>query len=665
MHKNNDTPNHYRPDIDGLRAFAVLSVVGYHAFPGFFRGGFVGVDVFFVISGYLISKIIFAAMDGNKFSFIDFYSRRIKRIFPALLVVLLSCMLVGWWTLLAAEFELLGKHIAAGAGFISNLLLWQESGYFDSAAIQKPLLHLWSLGVEEQFYIVWPLIVWMAYRFKFKGYLRVNYVIVLIAGCSFALNVSRVNIDIVATFYSPQSRFWELLFGSILGWLTLNKKEYLFQSSHLTRELLSVSGCILLVMSLLFTTDQSLFPGWWALLPVSGTFLLVAAGPDAWVNRAVLSHPVIVWFGLISFPLYLWHWPLLSFAYIINNEIPPGLVRLGIVVISIVLAAFTYYAIEIHIRHANKHYLITMLLCLMVAVGATGILIYQQQGFPERAVVQANLQISDNISYRQNPSSKCTDANTYQVAHLLCVKYVAEDSKKDIVLWGDSSTGAWLPVFLDYAARNNISLFHIMHLSCPPILDVRKTRFNFEDSRKYCSDGKTQREILSLIKDLKPEAIVVIAAWNAFSEYSNREFITAESLGEANAQTTKHVMTEKLPETLIELSNIAKTIVFESWPMLTSAPNARKLTISGKDAKVASVKRNEFNLDVSSIQAVLNKVQRQVGEQNLVLFSPSKKICQQDECLSIVDGVNYYLDKYHITPRGSLEFAPDIERLLK
>jgi len=665
MHKKNDTPNHYRPDIDGLRAFAVLSVVGYHAFPSIFRGGFVGVDVFFVISGYLISRIIFAEMDESKFNFIDFYSRRIKRIFPSLLFVLLSCIVIGWLTLLADEYELLGKHVAAGAGFISNIVLWQESGYFDSAAIKKPLLHLWSLGVEEQFYIIWPLLLWLAYRFKFKGQFYVNYLIVLIAACSFAQNVSRVNIDIVAAFYSPQSRFWELLFGSMLGWLTLNKNEYFQQLNGLSRQLLSVSGCILLVLSLLLTTDQSLFPGWWALLPVSGAVLVIAAGPYAWVNRTVLSRRVFVWFGLISFPLYLWHWPLLSFTYILNNEIPPGTIRLGIVLISIVLAAFTYYGLEIHIRHTKKHYLSTVLLCLMVATGAVGLLIYQQQGFTQRAVVQANLKISDNISYLQNPGSKCTDADIYPVANALCVKYVAQDSKKSIVLWGDSSVGAWLPVFLDYAAKNNISLFHIMHLSCPPILEARKTRFNFEESRKYCSDGKTQLEILNLIQDIRPEAIVVIAAWNAYSEYSNREFITTELRGEANSQTTKRVITEKLPETLIELSNIAKTIVFESWPMLTSAPNSRKLTFLGKDAKVASINRDEFNKDVSGIQDVLNKVQQQVGEKNIVLFDPAKKICLRDECLSVVEGVNYYLDKYHITPRGSMEFATEIERLLQ
>ena len=158
----------YRPDIDGLRAVAVLAVVAFHSFPSWVRGGFIGVDIFFVISGYLISTIIFENLDKGTFSFTEFYARRIKRIFPALLLVLIACFAFGWFALLADEYKQLGKHIAAGAGFISNFTLWNEAGYFDNSAETKPLLHLWSLGIEEQFYIVWPLLLWFAWKRKFN-----------------------------------------------------------------------------------------------------------------------------------------------------------------------------------------------------------------------------------------------------------------------------------------------------------------------------------------------------------------------------------------------------------------------------------------------------------------------------------------------------------------
>ncbi|MDP3004588.1 acyltransferase, partial [Methylotenera sp.] len=210
----------YRPDIDGLRAVAVLSVVIYHAFPKFIRGGFIGVDIFFVISGFLISTIIFGSLERNSFNFIEFYSRRIKRIFPALLLVLTASFVFGWFALLADEYKQLGKHIAGGAGFISNFLFWKESGYFDNAAETKPLLHLWSLGIEEQFYIVWPLLLWLAWKKRFN----LLTITILVAVISFALNISKVHSDAVAAFYSPQTRFWELLVGSVLAYMTMHRR---------------------------------------------------------------------------------------------------------------------------------------------------------------------------------------------------------------------------------------------------------------------------------------------------------------------------------------------------------------------------------------------------------------------------------------------------------
>jgi len=211
----------YRPDIDGLRAIAVLAVVAFHAFPSWFKGGFIGVDVFFVISGYLISTVIFENLDKETFSFSEFYARRIKRIFPALIIVLIACLVFGWFALLADEYNQLGKHVAAGAGFISNIVFWNESGYFDNVSDTKPLLHLWSLGIEEQFYIVWPFLLWFAWKRNFN----ILTITVLVCIASFVLNIKGIKQDVVATFYSPETRFWELLSGSLLAWVTLYKKD--------------------------------------------------------------------------------------------------------------------------------------------------------------------------------------------------------------------------------------------------------------------------------------------------------------------------------------------------------------------------------------------------------------------------------------------------------
>jgi peptidoglycan/LPS O-acetylase OafA/YrhL len=375
------TPTHpkYRPDIDGLRAIAVLIVVGYHAFPTLLPGGFVGVDVFFVISGFLISTIIFQNIEHGSFSFIDFYSRRVRRIFPALLIIFLCCYAFGWFTLLPHEYEQLGKHIASGAGFVSNFVLWNEAGYFDNTAITKPLLHLWSLGIEEQFYILWPLIVWFTYKNNVKWLVLT----LSIASLSFLLNVWFVYGDPIATFYSPATRIWELLLGATLA----DKRcaQYLDGLGKQLRISMSVIGLCLLVLGLGLTKSGFYFPGFWALLPTLATAFLIAAGPQTLINQTLLSNRVLVWIGLISFPLYLWHWPLLSFARIIEGEELSVGARFAIVIASILLAWMTYLCIERPIRSGARGSLkVVLLIGLSLVVGFGGFNTYKREGLEFR-----------------------------------------------------------------------------------------------------------------------------------------------------------------------------------------------------------------------------------------------------------------------------------------
>lgn len=373
----------YRPDIDGLRAIAVLSVVAYHAFPNQLAGGFIGVDIFFVISGYLISTIIFKSLEGNAFSFPSFYARRIKRIFPALIVVLTATLVFGWFVLLSDELSQLGKHAAAGAGFFSNFVLWGEVGYFDNAAETKPLLHLWSLSIEEQFYILWPLMVWLMWRWQASLHLFIAGLIIL----SFGINLIMVANDPVGAFFSPLSRFWELLCGALLAWGLLRKDVYATGFSTRTgiegwsqekrkrlRNAASVFGLLLIGYGLLEIEKDNSFPGYWALLPVLGTMVLIATGPDAWINRRILSTRAIVWFGLISFPLYLWHWPLLSFSQIIHAGTQPWEIRVLLILISIILSWLTLKFIEAPIRFSPqfKGLKVASLSACMLSIGLIG-----------------------------------------------------------------------------------------------------------------------------------------------------------------------------------------------------------------------------------------------------------------------------------------------------
>lgn len=379
----------YRPDIDGLRAVAVLSVVIFHAFPGWMKGGFIGVDIFFVISGFLISTIIFENLEKRTFSFAEFYSRRIRRIFPALIVVLIFCLITGWLVLIPDELNQLGKHIAAGAAFFSNFILWGEAGYFDNSSETKPLLHLWSLGIEEQFYLAWPLFLWISTKLR----LNIISIIAFLSASSFILNIQIIKIDIVETFYSPQTRFWELLSGSILAWITLTNKKIIYGAKHrserwiynfilenhielhenVIRNVISVSGCLLLAYGFFGITKDARFPGTLAIAPVLGAILIIFSGSNAWINRKILSNKIAVWFGLISFPLYLWHWPILSFVRIIEDEEPSIGLRITSVVISVALAWLTFNLFEKPFRLGDTNVrlkLLTLSWAMLAIAGA-------------------------------------------------------------------------------------------------------------------------------------------------------------------------------------------------------------------------------------------------------------------------------------------------------
>jgi peptidoglycan/LPS O-acetylase OafA/YrhL len=385
----------YRPDIDGLRAIAVLAVVAFHAFPDLMTGGFIGVDIFFVISGFLITTIIYHDLDNGTFKFSLFYSRRIKRIFPALILVLIFCYAIGWFVLLSDEFKQLGKHIAAGAGFIANLVLWNEAGYFDNAADTKPLLHLWSLGIEEQFYIAWPLVIWFSYKHKF------NLIVITIVICtiSFLWNIAWIQREAVTTFFFPQTRFWELLVGAALAWCSNYGGEIKGRVTSLKlihsiigvkkrhwSDVLSIAGLLLLFYGFLVINKNVPFPGIWALVPTIGATLIIAAGSSALVNQKFLANKVLVSIGLISFPLYLWHWPLLTFFRIIESKEPHVTIRIMLVCVSFFLAWFTYRFIETPFRVVNSRNQIKVgfLIVSMFIVGYLGFNAYERSGLPFR-----------------------------------------------------------------------------------------------------------------------------------------------------------------------------------------------------------------------------------------------------------------------------------------
>ncbi|MEA1677219.1 acyltransferase family protein [Nitrospirillum sp. BR 11163] len=500
----------YRSDIDGLRAIAVLSVILFHAFPNALRGGFVGVDIFFVISGFLISTIIIGSFEKDRFSFIHFYERRIRRIFPALLLVLISCFVMGWIELFPDEYKQLGKHISASAVFVMNLFLIKESGYFDNAVNTKPLLHIWSLGVEEQFYIAWPLILWVVYKFR----INIIAAVVFFVGVSFTLNVDNISSNSVSTFYSPQTRAWELLVGAVLAHIILHGAHAVVDGpskaripvSATARNILSIVGILLVVAGFLVIDGGRKFPGWWAVMPVAGTFLMIFAGPGAWLNRMVLGRRLMVWFGTISFPLYLWHWPLLVFARIVGDETPPPLVRAGVLLGAILLAWLTYRLVERPFRfggHGHRKAIVLMLLMGVVAVG--GYDTWKRDGLTFRPISK-RAEILSHYDNRFGDMAKedfrcffySEPASTY--AEHGCDR---EDfpGKPTVFVAGNSFSAYLSQALRPLVAAKGLNFVQYSAAFCNVLL--------LNDKRERCRDISSL--ILARIKEEKPDTVILFA----------------------------------------------------------------------------------------------------------------------------------------------------------
>lgn len=354
----------YRPDIDGLRAVAVSIVIAYHALPHLLPGGFIGVDVFFVISGYLITQLILSAQRQGRFSLIGFYQRRVRRIVPALLVVMTACLAVGWFVLLPGEFAWLARSLSWCAPFLANRFFARHTGYFDPGADFNVLLHLWSLAVEEQFYLLWPLLLMLAER---RGLTTRVLGVVLVA--SLAISIWAAWHAPAVYFFLTRARAWELALGAMLAALP----PYLAMMRARWRAVSAGAGLALIGAGAALFSTPNAFPGFWGLVPAGGAALLIGAGPDTWVSRVLLSNRPVRFIGRISYSLYLWHWPLFSYARIITGHtLPPHSVVL-IIAAAVALSCATYWLVEVPVRYGRVGgRAVTSLLAGLLGLSALG-----------------------------------------------------------------------------------------------------------------------------------------------------------------------------------------------------------------------------------------------------------------------------------------------------
>jgi peptidoglycan/LPS O-acetylase OafA/YrhL len=481
----------YRADIDGLRAISILLVLGYHAELGPVPGGFIGVDVFFVISGFLITGIILRGLEAGRFSPAGFYARRVRRIFPALIVVLAATALIGWFVLLPDGFSLLGKSIAAGVGFVSNLFQLTQVGYFAPDAAENPLVHLWSLGIEEQFYIFWPPFLWLLAGSRWRGLWMAAIVAI-----SFAVSLMIFLGYRDWAFYSPVSRAWELLAGGILANYHVADPKRERRSSARRDNLQATIGVIAILGAALWLDRDRPFPGVYALLPVLGAVLIIAS-PTSWVNRILLSNRPMVLIGLISYPLYLWHWPLLSYLAILRNGNPTLLEIWAVLVAAFVLAWLTFRFVEIPLRRRPR--VVPELAFGLAIVGAVGFAIAAASGFgfrfpPEIREIAA-LQPQNNAGLRNECFSEAPRAR-------LGPNCIEPGDKPLLFVWGDSTAAALYPGLKRAEETVPFRLAHFAHPACAPILAAGSHCDAFNDL------------VFGFVKSSVPAIVLLHAMWD-------------------------------------------------------------------------------------------------------------------------------------------------------
>ncbi len=673
MHSSTYSLSHpkYRADIDGLRAIAVLSVVVFHAAPNWMQGGFIGVDIFFVISGFLISTIIFNSLKAQSFSLLEFYARRVKRIFPALFIVLAACYTVGWYVLFADEFAHLGMHTSAGAFFVSNLALWSETGPLDKPASAKPLFHLWSLGIEEQFYIVWPALLVLAW----KGRYNLLTLTLVFATASLAWNLQASVKQPATTFFSPQTRFWELLCGGLLAWASLHQhpavaglQSKLDRGIHRTlyrsepmgdglalANALALVGAGLLAFGFLKIEPALGYPGKWAIVPVLGAVLIISAGPQAWFNRVVLSNRWAVWFGLISFPLYLWHSPLLSYAHIMEGGNPRADIRLGAVALSIVLAWLTYRLVERRVRFA-KHRLVVPVLCaLMGAIGALGWYTSSQNGFAFRLNSKVDLAL---LSQTIEPSNtRLSDGSCEKFLDFsigpgaVCL---ANTSAPEVLFVGDSHA-----MSLNSAAvlgKVPIQSMLIGNHGCPPLMN------------HSVMDGKVNKGCNALPE----EALKVLARFPTIQtvvlESRGPMYFSGSGYGiegpnnysifalDGSAATQAQMFQQGYSQFVKALLLRQKKVVFViGSPELGEEPRGCIVTrpVSLLNKTLSSCSQDKSKVDER--QAVYRNLVENIQADNpgLQVYDPIDLFCDDAQCYGLRNGKLLYWDDDHISTWAS------------
>ncbi|MEH6578318.1 MAG: acyltransferase family protein [Amphritea sp.] len=650
----------YRADIDGLRALAIIPVVLFHAGVEWCAGGYVGVDIFFVISGYLITSIIYRDIASQSFSYADFYDRRIRRIFPALFFMLVVVTGVCWISFLPKDLNDFGQSLMATMGMLSNVHFYGENGYFDGPSELKPLLHTWSLAVEEQYYLLFPFLLGFALKrsIKFAGYM-----VILTFLVSLLLAERVVREEVEAAFFLPQYRAWELLLGSMLAIGVFPV------IGHKWRELLAWCGLLMIVYSIFDYSSETRFPGLAAVLPCFGAGLIIYAGSNkpCAVSRLLALRPLVL-VGLISYSLYLWHWPLFAFRhyYFVEYSAVSAYV---LIVVAFVLAWFSWQFIEKPFRTKSiikeRAVISRMAIVASLVLVIIGAVIDIKDGVPERFDDRLRQFVFDGVNkhkvYDQCSKLKAKDVNV----QTLCTLGEQKQSVKTFLLWGDSHAEMLAPALNKVAKDTGSAGYLASKSSCVPLPHITVTRRN---GAPNMSCAEFNRNVLELISEEGITDVVIAARWAMHvngSLYGNEYGRVRALVDLKNSALTQPatIVARGLADLMEQLqeSSVRLWVVNQVPEIGHHVPRAILSSILLSKEIAIQPRIVDYHRRTQAFDNILNRLHESY---DFNVLKPAQYLCEE-VCKVMVGGSPIYRDDDHLSTYGAEWLSPLFNPLLK
>lgn len=640
----------YRSDIDGLRTIAVMPVIFYHAGMRFFSGGYVGVDIFFVISGFLITSLIVNDLEKDRFTIASFYVRRIKRIFPALYFLLFCVFCLSFFSLMPSHFEGFGKSVVSTVLFGSNILFWRESGYFDAQAETKPLLHTWSLGVEEQFYIFFPVILMLIFKYGNKKFIRWALGIFIV---SLALSIYGTQTRPEAAFYLIPFRAWELMVGALLALGFYPKTE---KFAYLN--IMSFAGVLMIAYSIFAFDSTTPFPGYHALIPCIGAALIIMSEGSA-VSQLLKFKPM-VWVGLLSYSLYLWHWPLFALRNYWENIRIDAFYKsnLFLILLTFAFASFSFFIVERPLRVAKierkKLFFSASFAVMFFGCLAGGYVVYAK-GLPGRMPSETRGYIDVGKGAFEVPA--CYGYDPAKITYKGLCRLGDPKQEPSFVLWGDSHALALSDGIDEYGKKKHVAGILAVKAACVPLLGV--TRANMPKTFK-CPEFN--EKIADVIEDHDNIRTVLLAGrWETVANGGSAHFLVSDAeTKKASDDENIKVFKRGLERTLGRILPMERNVYFvmdnPEFPYDVPRELAKQSVLkhylpklaSGSDVSIPYTRYLKRNSKLFVMLADLKQ------SYYFNVINPAIRLCEDKRCRSEAFGKSLYMDDNHLSPYGSV-----------